>query len=46
MTPQGEQRCSVIGAPGDCDLLDLTVLRSDADPLLEPGIAQSCRLDF
>ena len=38
-----ETSCPVIGVQSNCDVLDLAVMiRSVADPLLEPGIAAAC----
>ncbi|MEZ4292409.1 MAG: hypothetical protein R3E53_18435 [Myxococcota bacterium] len=41
---EGEQRCSVVGGPDDCDLLDLVLLQRAVNaPVAAPGIAQVCR---
>jgi hypothetical protein len=42
-TPVGQRKCTVIGAVGDCDVLDATVIRRGvAGPGLQPGIQQVC----
>ncbi len=43
LSAAGLAKCSVIGAPGSCDLLDRAVLgRALALPPLLPGISQTC----
>lgn len=43
LTPEADERCTVIGSAGICDLLDVTVLRRAVEgPQLPPGLAQIC----